>query len=383
MISFPKFPSCFICVIAVFAVLWSVPTAANVVVRYAEFSPDGSRLALNLGNETAILDIQTGDLFFISTGRFSVVKTLRFTPDSNAVLIGKSNKRTAIYRFPSKRPFAALPTDGIVTDVAFLSDGKRVLVGLWDGSLEIWDYRQERRLVQTEGHMFGEVQIDVSDDEKFVVSAGDDQTVRLWRLEDLKFIRYMKDGRYGIKSNKGMMRGVAFIDDGSAILTTGWLQYCLHANAKLLIFDISDGQLRRRFEGRNGCGARSLSVAANRELAAFIDRDRLSSPIVVFDVLSRTVRSVLKIVNGPPSAAALSPNGQIVASADLDIELNVPRIHFWSVDQQKRVASVSIGPKGIMKITVFGKISATTEVTVSASPKDLIRVLRTYNHAKQ
>ncbi len=307
-----------------------------------DFAPDGSRLALALGHAAGIVEPGSGALHGLPVNRYTEPRLVRFSRDGATLLVATIDKRVHVLDGADARPLALFEPGGMVTGAAFLPDNQRVLLGLWDGSLGIWDIAGQR-LGGTQGHIYGEVQVAVSADGTRAVSAADDQTVRLWELPALRQVRLFVDERYGIKAAQSMMRGVAFGAGDATVLASAWLLYCGTLRPTLLQFDAAGGQILQRLPGALGCGAESLVVAARGRRAAFVNRDLPNRPAAYFDLETwRMLGTFGAAEDRRTSAVALSPDGLLLVSAAVPVNgAALPPIRFWDAPAGALIATVT------------------------------------------
>jgi len=70
-----------------------------------------------------------------------------------------------------------------VVDVSVTADGRRVVSGSWDGTLQVWDSETGTCLQVLEGHAGQVTAVSVTSDGRYAVSGGRDCTLSVWNLE--------------------------------------------------------------------------------------------------------------------------------------------------------------------------------------------------------
>nr|WP_320013994.1 caspase family protein [uncultured Desulfobacter sp.] len=101
-----------------------------------------------------------------------------------------------------------------VSSVDFSPDGKRLLIGTWDDTAQLWDAGSGVQLHRLQGHT-GDVRgVTFSPDGQWIATAARDGTARIWQTNNgLEF--------YRLTGHNGGIRPVVFSGDGRWILTGG------------------------------------------------------------------------------------------------------------------------------------------------------------------
>ena len=167
-----------------------------------------------------------------------------------------------------------------VSDVAFLPDGKQVVVGVEDGSVRVVEIATGRQLHRFEGHGPGRVAVAASPSGNLAISGGADSNVRLWDLKtgrekaifrghtaQITKIAFSSNGRlaasaswdktarvWEISSGKqsqavtghaAVIMGVVFSPNSRQLATTSWDQSCR-------LWDIATGRELAKTAGAYG-----------------------------------------------------------------------------------------------------------------------------------
>ena len=160
----------------------------NHGLRMLAFSPDGKLLASGGNGKTLCLwRVADGTSFFKSTVHKSWVTAVAFSPDSNILASGGNelflwDTATGTQLHENSRELTAR-----ISTLVFSPDGKTLVVGNWDGILELWDVRTGGLLSTHTGHTWWANVLKFSPDGRTLVSSSFwDGTILIWDWETLK-----------------------------------------------------------------------------------------------------------------------------------------------------------------------------------------------------
>jgi WD40 repeat protein/serine/threonine protein kinase len=129
--------------------VWDVATGRPVtrfqkhqhVVWSVEFSPDGRRVATASSDHTGrVFDAATGQPLGPPLPHQGTVFQATFSPDGRQLLTASQDKTARLWHLPLVQPEPpSLAHDMKVTTAAFSPDGKTLLTACWDAKVRLWD----------------------------------------------------------------------------------------------------------------------------------------------------------------------------------------------------------------------------------------------------
>jgi len=203
-------------------------------VNSATFSPDGKRIVTASTDRTVriwnVASFGRAALLKVIFGHASEVNSAAFSPDSTLIVTASNDKTARVWDSASGEERLVLHGhDKQVYSAAFSPDGRQILTGSRDGTARIWDLPSRETLQDLrrsmeigtsrslEGHTQKVNSAAWSPDGKFVATASDDKTARVWKASDGKELLLLK-------GHADVIVSAAFspIRDDWRVITAAW-----------------------------------------------------------------------------------------------------------------------------------------------------------------
>jgi WD40 repeat protein len=222
--------------------------------------------------------------------------------------------------------------------VTFSPDGRFIVSASQDGTLKLWDVATGaliRSIIRTarDGQVVrGLSSVAFSYDSKYVLSAGEDKTPKLWDVVTGKFVR-------GFEGHSEGIRSVAFSRDGRRLLTASW-------DKTMKLWDLATGRSIRTIEMYKDVWSVAYSPDGRFALSANFDKT-----LTLWDLASGAAIRVFEGHTNEVRSVAFSPNGRLAVSGSADSTLKLWDVTTGSiirsfVGHASAVGSVAFSPNG-------------------------------------
>lgn len=343
------------------------------------FSPNGDMLASASWDDTIKLwDVESGREIDTLTGHRKDVKSVAFSPDGNTLASGSEDGTIFLWNLSDfdispvvqdnsdaapqpLRPVPisrALPENAItqldysspVYAVAFSPDGKLLVSGVSDNTVQLWDIVAQRELSPLTGHKDWVKSVAFSPDGKLLASASADKTVKLWHVDSGHEIKTL--------THRTWVQTVRFSADGQTLASGSY-------DGKIRTWSVDTTargfgiRINENFtvEGHRGAVS-SIAFSPNADILASGSYDGTVKLWTVRD------EPEIRHLNGHSHsvyAVAFSPDGKMLASGSSD-----NAVKLWDVSTRQAVATLEhIGYVEALSFSPDGKMLATGLTSVS------------------
>jgi WD40 repeat protein/class 3 adenylate cyclase/GTPase SAR1 family protein len=158
--------------------------------------------------------------------------SLHYNPEDKNFNYYKKNIGNSLVGFLGSPNFRH---SGVITCMAALPDGQRLISGSDDRTLKLWELATGKEGQTFKGHTDSVTCVTVTPDGEYVVSGSADTTLKLWKLADGKEIRTLK-------GHDSSVTGATVTPDGQHIVSGS-------DDQTLILWNLADGTAIRSFRG--------------------------------------------------------------------------------------------------------------------------------------
>jgi WD40 repeat protein len=305
----------------------------------AVYSPDGKYVAAGGGEaKVFVWRADTGALLHTLEGHASTVTSLAFNADGSRFASAGADLKILLWDTDGFKKTRTLDAPAVVTSLAFLPDGSRAVSGDVDAEIRLWDVMTGEVVARWQGHAGSINGLSVSDDGRFLASAGGDQLIHVWDL------RMPGNTPRTLKGHIGPVAAVAFHKDGRHVASAG-----ADRLVKLWRLDDSGGKEIQTYQGhKDYVSSVAFSPDGHSLVTASADKS-----IRLWEITSRESPALAEH-SGSVEVVVVSPDGKTIVSGAGD-----RTIRCWDLET------------GSAKHTLTGHTGKLTALTITADGKRL------------
>jgi WD40 repeat protein len=289
------------------------------IIQSIRFSPDGKRLAAGSYQVVTLWTVPSGGLNKTLTGHADQVKALVVAADGRTAFSASPDKSVRAWDLAEGKPLRQLSAPSPVLALALSPDGKTLVLGGQDNAVHLMNAADGKVLATLKGHTGAVNGVAFLPDGLRVASVSSDGSARIWTIPseaNLKEAQTPGDAKLAdpvvLSGHNGPVQAVALTPDGQFLITGG-------DDATVRLWSVADGKPSRSIEGHSA-PVLALAVSPGGETLLTGSADKNAR---LFDLASGAFRTALTGHNGPVQGVAFSPKGDRLVTAAADGGLKV------------------------------------------------------------
>jgi WD40 repeat protein len=263
------------------------------------------------------------------------VRGMAFSGDNNFAAIGHGDGSVNVWDLINKKRIAEFTHDeGWVNSVTVNKDCSKIVSAGGDGILYLWEKSNDKyQLTKLNGHTDRVWSVTISKDGNYAASGSDDKTVRIWNLDSKKEIKCLK-------GHSRWVQALAFNNKGSILASSG-------GDGKIILWD-ADGNSVEPMNQYLGHDDSVLSLSFSKDDKFLLSASRDQS-VRIWDVQTKFAARTINGHSDRIICAAYSSNGQYLVTGSND-----KTIRLWSassgspvndsIDCGASISSLKISP---------------------------------------
>jgi len=154
-------------------------------VNSVAFSPDEQFIASTGADATVrVWDLSTGQAIRVLMGHAQSVNSVAFSNDGKRLLTASDDTTARLWTIETSKSLALVGHTDKVLSSSLSPSSQQVVTGSKDGVVRIWSAKTGLSMVEFRGHIAQVNYVVYSKDGKYVLSAGEDATARVWFATD-------------------------------------------------------------------------------------------------------------------------------------------------------------------------------------------------------
>lgn len=286
-------------------------------IKYISFSHDGIIVfAVTFNGIMKVIDAKTGKE--LHTYKTSSGYTAALSPESKAMFIGDFDGKITVYDVTTGKELKSFGRLGVAITASALNGNNSLFAALDEkGVMRIWDTQKQYELFHLDGLKSARTVI-FSIDNKYVITAGDDNIIRFFDVFKRKEVKSLKG--YMLSSQKIILSSAKTLVSGMT-------------NGVINIWDIEQGAIKKQLVGH----VRAINTIDVSKDGRYIISGGVDTKIILWDTTQESpLKSTINNI-APLERIILSDDAKTAISADAHGVLKL-----WDISTRKVIKSTEI-----------------------------------------
>ncbi len=273
-----------------------------------EFSPDGKYIVTSsMDSIVSIWDSNTGEEIDYLRGHSDYVLSAVYSPNGKYIASSSWDGTIRIWDSNTHKVINVLKEHtGSVNSVSFSHDSKYIVSASSDKTIKIWTPTGKRSLLTLDGHTAAVNSAKFSSDGNyFIVSGADDKTIRVWDVSNMN--KRNSNQLFVLYGHVDAIKSVSFSPDNKKIVSAS-------CDGTVRIWDSGIWE-RGYILYRHNSFANSIALSPDETYIASASYDH---NICLWDLQNRTLSVLPPYHNKNINAISFSPDGKKMVSASAD-----------------------------------------------------------------
>lgn len=266
------------------------------------------------------------------------VMALAFSQDGGVVFGGRKDGSLMIWQLGEQSFHRYAAHSDWVTSLVLSPDGETLVSASEDNTIKVWDVATTELQRTLDGHTDGVSSLAISPDGEAVASGSEDSTVRIWNLHTGKLERALIGHHDGVRT-------VSFSPQGD-MLASG------SRDGTVRLWNVSTGMLERLLVGSRTPILRSINAVTFSPSGDIVVGGSEDGVVRLWDAHTGELVQQLRDQNAGIGSLAFTPDGTVIVTASNHIINSTGDVRLWDPVTGKLYKIVSTDERGASSVAV-------------------------------